>query len=626
MGYDWDDKEQLCYQMYIEEKRSLEDIMDYMRTQHGFNPSLLYTTTCFLTLTITDNPADPVDSDSKRAFQTQFKRWDFPSKQNPAHRNEPLVARVKELWEHNTSQKDMLRILQEEGHDIKERELMRVRAKHRWLLRVPNGMKPLADDPTPKNNNNTNTNGEFNELEQVLMDDHANGLPSADETNGVSAPLLRPSSPGLTPEVIAKRQKRMQELQQESAERWAARKRRRRTRGWAGLPADPPGPPRFPSETTIDESKAFLSLTGEAYSDIRSRFQTICEEGGFVKKTVAGPERWQAAKDRLIQEIPHLQSVFWGSNAQLESKALALDVLCSDVTKRMRTMEKRMTIADAKNTLGINPEQSRDVRNAFYNTLKADHFTSKLEAGDDHWKELKDQWIQGSPLLTQILAAGAADPDHAQKLRAIEVLCRDVMKRLRDDQTKRDPSKKNQRSSAYTATPPAPKPATRRNHPTQAPPVVNPVTAPAPVPGPGPVDHGDLQIDPSLLLAANNPSLVMDPHQQAFAHPFVPSTAYPPRPSNALPVYFRLSNTSQVSHNLKLWLATLNSISVHELRQLATSKHPNTICVRIDGIVRDETGNEVSFPIDEDDELEAYMGHVAGGKATFNVQLMPTYA
>lgn len=42
---------------------------------------------------------------SKRAFQTQFKRWDFPSKQNPAHRNVDLVTRVKELWEQNYSQR-----------------------------------------------------------------------------------------------------------------------------------------------------------------------------------------------------------------------------------------------------------------------------------------------------------------------------------------------------------------------------------------------------------------------------------------------------------------------------------------------------------------------------------------
>jgi len=41
----------------------------------------------------------------------------------------------------------MLRILNEEdGFDIKERELMRVRAKNRWLLRVPNGMKAKKRD------------------------------------------------------------------------------------------------------------------------------------------------------------------------------------------------------------------------------------------------------------------------------------------------------------------------------------------------------------------------------------------------------------------------------------------------------------------------------------------------
>jgi hypothetical protein len=72
---------------------------------------------------------------------------EFPSKQNPAHKNVELVERVKQLWEHNTSQREMLRILNEEdGFDIKERELMRVRAKNRWLLRVPNGMKAKKRD------------------------------------------------------------------------------------------------------------------------------------------------------------------------------------------------------------------------------------------------------------------------------------------------------------------------------------------------------------------------------------------------------------------------------------------------------------------------------------------------
>lgn len=39
MVYDWDDsqKEEICYRMYIEEKRSLEEIMDYFKNQN-FTP------------------------------------------------------------------------------------------------------------------------------------------------------------------------------------------------------------------------------------------------------------------------------------------------------------------------------------------------------------------------------------------------------------------------------------------------------------------------------------------------------------------------------------------------------------------------------------------------------------
>lgn len=83
---------------------------------------------------------------SKRAFQTQFKRWGFPSKRKPAFRDEDLVDRVKELWENNLTQRNMLAVLHSEGHEIKERELMKLRAKNRWLMRIPNGAKPTAAD------------------------------------------------------------------------------------------------------------------------------------------------------------------------------------------------------------------------------------------------------------------------------------------------------------------------------------------------------------------------------------------------------------------------------------------------------------------------------------------------
>ncbi|TAQ86197.1 D-lactate dehydrogenase (cytochrome) [Chlorociboria aeruginascens] len=629
MVYDWENKEDICYRMYIEEKKSLEEIMDYMKEHHKFAPS-------------------------KRAFQTQFKRWDFPSKQNPAHKNNALVHRVKELWDCNTSQREMLRTLNDEGYDIKERELMRVRAKNRWLLRVPNGMK------TKKRESDQDV---VNQLQQALYPDSQLAEEPQIEEMIMPTPksVTRAESPPLSPEVMAKRQERMAKLQAESAERWASKKRRRRTRGWAGMPADPPGPPRFPSETTIDESKAYLSLDNLLYRDIRGRFQRICEEASIIKKTIAGPERWEAAKDRLIQESSHLQSVFWGGNQEnLEAKKLALDVVCGDVTKRMRTLERRMTIAEAKNALGINPEESRQIRNAFYQTLKADHFTSKLEAGEEHWQELKQQWINGSELLQNILAPGGADPQHQDKVKAMEVLCRDVMKRLRDDQTKRDPTRKKKFDSNFTApdqsmdqfnSPPEssafqPSPhdalvqaAAHAQAQSQAHSQANAQAQAQARQAQAHshqvmVDHSDMQIDPSLLLAAaNDPSLMNRSMHNQFAEQQyadqqyttqAAQSSFPPSPSS-IPVYFRLHPASEIQSASRIWLTTLSSVSVDEVRQLAAAKFPGTIAIRIEGIMKQQTGHEMTIQIDQDEELEAYLATISGVKPTFSVQLVSAW-
>jgi hypothetical protein len=570
----------------------------------------------------------------------------------------------------------MLRTLNEEGFDIKERELMRVRAKNRWLLRVPNGMK------TKKRDSDQDV---INQLQQALYPDGQMADADAEDEameDMIEAPASRSGrgeSPPLSPEVMRKRQERLSKLQAESAERWATRKRRRRTRGWAGLPADPPGPPRFPSETTIDESKAFLSLDNRLYRDIRARFQRICEEADIIKKTIAGPERWEAAKDRLIQESSHLQGVFWGTEENLEAKKLALDVVCSDVTKRMRTLERRMTIAEAKNALGVNPEESRQLRNAFYQVLKADHFTSKLEAGEEHWKELKAQWINSSELLQNILAPGDADPQHQEKVKAMEVLCRDVMKRLRDDQTKRDPTRKKKFDSNFTAddnmnpfdgspdpTFPTGGPddnliraaalAQAQNHlqtdvsqnrpPAQSQPraqvsssrtqpqnqahQVNQVQSHNQVM----MDQNDLQIDPSLLLAAaNDPSLMGRGMHNQFSDPQsfeqqyaaqAAQAAFAPSPSS-FAVYFRLHHASEVQPGVRLWVSTLNSMSVDELRQSATLKIPNAFALRLEGVIKQPTGQEMTLPIDQDEELEAYFAAIQGQKAIFVVQLISAW-
>lgn len=545
---------------------------------------------------------------SKRAFQTQFKRWGFPSKQNPAHKNANLVSRVKQLWERNTSQRDMLQILNDEGFEIKERELMRVRAKNRWLLRVPNGMKSQSSAPAP-------IPQPEDEGLLVLQQEIYRNTESADD-KGLLPPDQTSQQPGLSSEVLAKRKERLDRLKAESAERWTARKRRRRTRGWAGLPADPPGPPRFPSETTIDESKKYLSLDNAMYRQIRDQFQKICEEAGFLKKTVAGAEKWQEAKDRLIHESQHLQQVFSAGSNELDAKTLALDIVCTDVTKRMRTLERRMTIAEAKNALGINPEESRQIRNAFYNTLKADHFTSKLEAGDAHWKELKERWIQNSPLLQQILSPGPTDPGYAIKLKALEVLCRDVMKRLRDDQTKSDPSRR--RSISHSDTQAC---ARRANRESSTPnsgisngisALASQALASAPMTS---SDINDMQIDPSLLQAANDPSCGTNP-DQATENTFGYED---PLESTGLhtPVFLRISPQSKVHGDSKTWVGRLITRTIAEVRHMAMTRFPDSIVTRVEGLDKDENGDGVSFLIDEDHELDAYLTHVHGRKASF---------
>src|SRR3569833_838029 len=38
MGYDWGPYRDICYQLYAVEKRSGEEVADYMKRNHGFTP------------------------------------------------------------------------------------------------------------------------------------------------------------------------------------------------------------------------------------------------------------------------------------------------------------------------------------------------------------------------------------------------------------------------------------------------------------------------------------------------------------------------------------------------------------------------------------------------------------
>ncbi len=89
----------------------------------------------------------------------------------------------------------------------------------------------------------------------------------------------------------------------------------------------------------MDQAKEILQLDAERYKEMRDRFKSICEEEDIVKKTVAGSDKWEAAKERLIMDSMHLRAVMYG-NEKTELKRLAIDIVACDVTKRMRNADR----------------------------------------------------------------------------------------------------------------------------------------------------------------------------------------------------------------------------------------------------------------------------------------------
>lgn len=539
----------------------------------------------------------------------------------------------------------MLAILHNEGFgSLTERELTRIRDKEGLKLRVASvkaGPRRASSSIPAKRKHDEQTG------EDVASEPDVQVKGSIDNDDGATILAIRQPSldTELTEEVIQKRQARFEKLQAESLERLQKRTRRRRTKSYAGLPPDPPAPPRFPSETTLEESKVILHLDKSMYANIRAKFEDICQEHNVIKKTEAGYDKWQAVKHQLIDEFPPIQPLFTVEDqAQLNHHFLALEMICNDVTKKLRTMKSRVTIADAKNVLGLDPEQGRQIKAAFHQILKADHFTSKLETGPEHWQGLKQKWIDGLPLLQTILAPGNADPDHTRKVKAMEHLCRDVMKRLRDSQTKEEKSRKGGNLIDRDSTPRAANAITKspvqRSTP-QSNPERNPTAvqdtggkthskdqnfdgistlasqalASAPLPMSPPLNRQqhqqlsydyDSQIDPSLLSAAAN----LPGYQSE--QPHFPS----------IPVYFRLAPTSQVRGSPTVWVGTLAAPTVAALRELAVVDRPysNLVVGRIEGLIKAEN-SETKLTISDDDELLAYIQHVKGETPTFVVNI-----
>ena len=124
-------------------------------------------------------------------------------------------------------------------------------------------------------------------------------------TNSALLALQQQNTIGFTPEEAARREQRMAELQFKSDQAFLTRKRRRRVRGWGHLPPDEPGmPPRYNSETTLDECKAFLHLSNDMYQTIRNDYELICREMGVERKKAHLEDGlWQTSN----LDLPHLR-------------------------------------------------------------------------------------------------------------------------------------------------------------------------------------------------------------------------------------------------------------------------------------------------------------------------------
>lgn len=548
----------------------------------------------------------------------------------------------------------MLEVLHAEGFEaVTERELTRIRDKEGLKLRVTNAKATSKEKGSicVKRKHDEQADQDLHEGDSAQAHFPVQGAPPENNQGSSAEPPMAPLSSGspsgeLTEEVIQKRQARFERLQAESHERLMKRTRRRRTKSYAGLPPDPPAPPRFPSETTLEESKSILRLDKSMYIQIRAKFEEICLENNVIKKTEAGPDKWQTVKNQLIERFPPVQPMFLVTDqAQLNYHYLALEMICNDVTKKLRTMKSKVTIADAKNALGLNPEQGRQIKAVFHRILKEDHFTSKIETGPDHWQDLKQKWINELPLLQHILAAGDADPDHGRKLKAMEHLCRDVMKRLRDTQTKEQKRRIEGGAAEESLSPQAvniavPPAATDSIPQPESSGQASPLERNNSVNGPASRDFdgistlasqalasAPIHLSPSLtnrhqhIHPSHNYSGQIDPTLLSAAANFPP---YQPQQPSFLPtaVYFRLAPNSQVKSPPNVWVETLSAPNVPALRQLAVASRPysNLSVGRIEGLIKTET-SESKLTINDDDELMAYVQHLKGDSPTFIVYI-----
>ncbi|KAK4504076.1 hypothetical protein PRZ48_004991 [Zasmidium cellare] len=599
--YDWGDKRDICYKLYVEEKKSAQDIAKYFADRFNVSEDEL---------------------PCKKGFLRQFQVWGFPSRINKLSEEDErtVTNRIKEMWEQNISQKDIRETLAEEGWDLKGHVFNKMWKKNGLRLRIDQGYKPPDPNAPPKKRKRTSTaaEGATENVNPVDAIDFT-GQPSQQEQDAML-------SMSLDPDEAARRAQRLFEIQLESDQRLSDRKRRRRIRGYGHLPPDEAGlAPRYASETSLDECKAYLQLSNEKYQAIRGEFEVICRELGIIKKTECAEGVWEECKKRLIRESMHLSAVMHPLQPDQDKKTIALDCVCCDVTKRMRVQGKSITIAQANNILGLNPEESKEIRRCLYDILTADNFESRLVSGEDHYQELRRQWFASNEKLQQIVAE-----NEPTKKKAVELLGKDAMKRFREDKNRRGERVIVQKNAhygpgpgpAWMGTAPRSKKAKAAEAAKTASPTIREPHVRAAVEGGGypPQRNGNLLT--TVAQATGNIDFGIDPALAATG----PFTAPQTTAAQPIPAYFKLApGSSVVGNHPRMWLGKLASGTISALHKAATSKAGAARVTKVHGVVKDPDGTESSWLVENEDELEVYLGE-AGEKATFLVVLEGGYA
>lgn len=530
-----------------------------------------------------------------------------------------IVERIKQLWELSYRNGAIASHLQNEGFDLTEQRVGVLRRKYGFVLRnerdfqesekrrnkTTNDQQPAVSEPT----DHYQAQHAVGEVEDFsIFQQQQAALMAGGNMSYQAAPEHHFATQAETP--MNSRRRTHATFQEDSEEPAQGKKRRRRIRGHAALPPDAPGvPPRYKSETSLNECKAYLQLDNERYQAIRQQFTDICEEMNIQKKTKCEAGQWEASKDRLIKENLHLNAVMHIPHPNPDVVSNALEVICADVTKRIRVMNNTVTIQDANNGLQLNPAESKRVRHIFYTLLDNDGYKTKTEYDNDRWEQMFQLWLTKDEALVRIQQQGI----DAQKRKYLKVLTRDAMKRLTDFRVKGDPHSRNWVDGTYG---PGPPPAKRQKQSKSA-------NDPAPKSyrKRGPPALGPIPLDPELSIFAPAPPV---------ASPI-------PLPVEA---EFHLAPESRlVGYHPKVWVGELTKCSVASLHKAGTGKIGAAQVVQVIGIVKtggeaggdDETAGESTdkYMIETDNDLAAYLHTtkvIADEKLMFLVELSGGYA